>query len=274
MKPASGPQAPAAPGGEQCLRKIDVERYLAGDLAARQHARAEDHLVACASCRERVERLRADGARLMAEAPAEALLQRVRIEAERRAGPGRTWWRAYWLVPAAAGCAIVLVMLGMALLTPEDPGVRTKGAVAIDLYLMRQQQVRPATPADRFQPGDRIQFVYSAPRQRFVFLVSLDDTGRVTNFNHRAATRSVPIEPGIGRVLEGSIILDETPHAERIFALFSEQPLEWSEVERAARLAWREATEARSGVASIQRLPLEQPQATVLLPKDQARQGP
>lgn len=265
--------APDATQGDDCLRTIELERYLAGDLEQPQRALAEDHLVACAHCHGRVERLRADGARRLAAAPREAMFERVGAEARRRSGSQRAWWRTRWLVPAAAGCAAVLVLLGVAFFGPDGkdaPGVRTKGSVAIDLYLMRARQVRPATPADRFQAGDRIQFVYSAPRHRFVFLVSLDDSGRVTNFNHQATPRSVPIEPGVGLVLEGSIILDETPHAERIFAVFSERPLDWTEVAAAARRAWDRAAQTHRGVASIQRLPLDQPQASVLLPKGPA----
>lgn len=68
-------------------------------------------------------------------------------------------------------------------------------------------------------------------------------------------------------MLEGSIILDETPQAERIFALFSDRPLSWDEVQAAARRAWQEAIREARGVDPIDRLPLDWPQVTILLPK-------
>lgn len=254
-----------------CLRPIEIERHLAGDLGPEDRRQFDAHAGACEACRRRLEQGRAANERYQSNCPAGPVLAQVRAESHRRAGRGPN---TRWLVPAAAACAAVLVLLGVLLPRSQAPGVRTKGAVEISLYLMRGDRVRPALPADRFQQGDRIQFVYSSPGQRYLFLVSLDDAGRVANFNYRATPHSVAIEPGVEQVLEGSIILDEAPHAERIFALFSDQPLAWDEVHQAALRAWQAAARADGDVVSIERLPINLPQASILLRKGMAGRGP
>ena len=98
----------------------------------------------------------------------------------------------------------------------------------------------PGQAGGIYHKDDRIQFSYSSGPNRYVFLVSLDERGTVSNFNHQGKATSVPIKPGSNRVLEGSIILDDSVGPERIFAVFSNQPLRFDELKDAADRAYRD----------------------------------
>ena len=172
------------------------------------------------------------------------------------------------LVPAGAVGAILLILAFVLIMCPDEPtqaSIRTKGDVSIRLHVLCGGQAEPGESGGTYKEGDRIQFDYTSGANRYLFLVSLDEAGRVSNFNYQGSPTSVAIVPGGGLLLEGSIILDDSPHPERVFAVFSNEPLDWKTLERAARRAYDELKEEGGSVKDLRRLPIDLPQASVLL---------
>ena len=165
--------------------------------------------------------------------------------------------------------AIVLAVLFVAFWPVHDPKptIRTKGDVSIELWVLEGEQEVKVDPGHSFEAGDRIQFKYTSGANNHVFLVSLDEDGRLSNFNHEMFGESKKIVPGGGMVLEGSIILDESTRAERVFAIFSNEPIKWQEVERAAKDVYADLERNEGSLSKLERLPLQYRQATVLLNK-------
>jgi hypothetical protein len=247
-----------------CPRRIDWIRVLTGEASAQTATRMHRHAQSCERCRALLDSLEIQQDAFLQRHPPERLGPELSAKARERI---RTRRRITLFAPAAAAIAVLVVVLSI---LPgqgaKQPGIRTKGAVSLEFFVQKGDEVMPGESGGIYRKDDRIQFVYSSGANRFLFLVSLDERGRVSNFNHQASSSSVAILPGNQRVLEGSIILDDTRGLERVFAIFSNHPLQLQEIEQAARQAFQK--QARSGgIADLEYLPLPYPQATILLHK-------
>jgi len=258
-------RAPDTPPG--CPREFDWT--LAAAEPQTPGARAlSDHAASCPRCAARLAAREGERALLAQRHPFEEF--RAAVEA-RVAQGARRRRLALRLVPALAACAALVA--GLALWPAPRPapgdagGLRTKGSIGLRFYVQRGAESEPGVSGGEYHENERIQFTYSSGPHRFLFLVSLDERGRVSNFNHRGEPRSVAIAPGEDRVLEGSIILDSATGYERVFAVFSDRPLAYGEVRRAAETALAEAVRAGRTVRDLERLPLPWPQASILLLK-------
>jgi hypothetical protein len=245
-----------------CPRRFELIRLAAGDGEEQELATLRAHANSCPACGAILTSLEMQNKDFLERRPfskiAPALFQGGHKLASRRRFVLR-------LVPATAA-AVVLLALGVIwfALRPE-PTIRTKGDIALAFYVQKGAEAVPGRSGGTYHENDRIQFAYSSGPHRYVFLVSLDDRGNVSNFNHRSATASVPIEPGSGRVLEGSIILDASVGPERVFAIFSNSPLQLEEVKDAAKRAYHDLQKSGKSVRDLTRLPLHHSQASVLL---------
>jgi hypothetical protein len=246
----------------ECPRRFDLIRLTAGDGEEKEMQALRDHASSCPTCGAILTSLEKQQHDFLERRPfsevAPAFIEGGRKHASRR----RLVFR---LVPAAA---VVLLALGVIWLTlPTEPGIRTKGEISLAFYVQKGAEAVPGRSGGIYRENDRIQFTYSSGSHRYLFLVSLDDHGAVSNFNHKASDSSIPISPGSNRLLEGSIILDDSIGPERIFAIFSSTPLRFKEIKAATDRAHRELKKTGGSVRDLTRLPLPYPQASVLLMK-------
>lgn len=173
------------------------------------------------------------------------------------------------LTGAVAALALVLWPAPVTL-TPQAPGVvapagghRLKTAVDLAFYTRSGDTVQLGTPGGSYHPGDQIQLRYSTPNHRHLVVVSIDSAGAITPF-YADGARSLRIDPGVAKVLDGAIELDGTLGPERIIGCFSAAPLDTSKVVGAARAA----LEAAGGAPDrVERLPLDCAQSTFLIHK-------
>jgi hypothetical protein len=137
----------------------------------------------------------------------------------------RRWWR--WALPALGMLAAASACLF--LITPTRPAnvdLLEKGSRTLAIFAARDQSVLPvADDHTKLRSGDRIRFVLWPAGHRFALIASVDGAGKPTIYFPFQGTRSAALPAGPRVELPGSILLDESPGPERVFAVLSPAPL-------------------------------------------------
>lgn len=248
--------------GAGCPSRTELLYALTEEMDAARRLKNLAHAENCPACHATLaslEREREEFLRLHPYTSLKAGMERL----ERRRDRQRMI--LFRLVPA--GAAAVAILIGAWLALPGSPGVRTKGSVALSFYLMRGGDIRPALSDEVFAPRDRIQFLYSSGPHPYLLLVSVDEAGRVFNYTPGAPDYSVSIAPGERRPLPESVELDESRETERVFALFSDEPLSFAEIRTRIEKELADVKRRGGTVKDLDRLSGPWPQASVLLRK-------
>lgn len=194
---------------EQHLSDLQLDRYLAGEGDT---ATVDSHIAGCEPCAARLASLRAEHAEFE---------NRVWIRGE-AAKLKRTPRRS---VVAGAAMAIA-AMLAFIIALPNVETTRTKGADLLEVIAQHDDgSVEQILPGGTLEPGDAIRFRLSTKRAGWITVVGLDEAGHVSVYVPQPNARSVRLNAGDDQVLDGSIILDETPGAERLVAFVCEAPV-------------------------------------------------
>jgi hypothetical protein len=217
----------------------------------------QSHLDACERCRQRLgEWERAEGKFRSEVFPAteEKVVERL--------SGSRAGFRGFFTYPrlAAVSAAVLAVVLAVFLWHPGDRGstyIGIKGTVGLEVYCQRADRVFRVQPGDTLLPRDRIRFAVSTAGPGHFMIVSVDQRGEVSLFHP-----SGPV-PGGRMELEGSTILDESKGDERIYALFSEQVIDFNSVQAAVGRGLKDS----GGVENLVTLPLELAQNSLLIQK-------
>jgi len=225
-----------------------------GELGAGEREEIEKHLAGCERCRRRLEELRSEREALFEKRPSLNLTHE----------PVRKSW-----LPALAGaCAVLLVVIGVWLfagLGDEPGGIVFKGAApALRVRVERRGHVFEGNSPLRLRPGDRIRFAYSVPEDAYLFIVNVDNEGRITPYYPARGKHSIGISRGTQVFLPGSIRLDDYLGKERIFAVFTRDPIAFEKLAAAIRTAF----ERHEDVERIEALQLPSAQETVLIIKE------
>lgn len=199
------------------LSSFLLDQLALGALSADVAAEAAAHLASCERCRAdqaQAEEARARFTRDVMPRTLPAI--KGRLSPPRR----RLWWA---LAPAlAAACALVFVLRPR---PPEEPEYSEKGAPSLSVFAKHAGQVQPVGDGAQLHPGDAVRFVLHPSGLPYVIVASVDGKGDATVYHPFGGDRSAEVPPS-GRVeLPGSVVLDETPGPERVFALFSRAPL-------------------------------------------------
>lgn len=188
------------------------------------------HLASCARCQRALEAIQAARAHFEA-----AVLPRTMDMVEQRARR-RFWHRslARWsLLPAlAAAAALVLVVHGRDVPSAPEPELGIKGAATLRVFVQRSGRGVQVRDGDRLAPGDQIRFVVQPGGARYVLVASVDGTGNATIYFPYDGRESGRIADDPRIELPGSIVLDAAAGPERIYALFSREPVRAETVKR------------------------------------------
>lgn len=222
------------------IRRTELVQYTLGELA--DPTAFETRLENDPEAKQRLEAVEAGHAEAAKHLNVATDTARIlaRLEAEEtKPSWVRKWWPAAALVTALA--AVPLVVL-------QGPGetstTRTKGlAPALELYVDDPSGPRRAEDGVHLGEGDAIQFKYRADGHAYLFVLSVDEAGRISPLYPDVPTESIAVEPDGTNVLEGSIILDDVVGAERIFAVFSKAPLAFGDLEAAIETNRRDGTD-------------------------------
>lgn len=215
------------------------------DAIAGGHAPAHPHIADCERCRADLETQR--GA-------CDKFSRDVYPRTVDKLRPARRMWWPVLLVPALAA-----LVLYVAREKPRDPDIRIKGDITFQVFAKRDANVTQVRDGTRLRPGDQIRFVAGSTTARYLMIASIDGAGHATLYYPYGGPRSVSIDK-VPAELPGSIVLDAAPGPERVFALFSSEPLEGRDVIRALQ-GVHDIRETRS-------LDIAARQATVLIEKD------
>jgi hypothetical protein len=229
---------------------------LEDELSPKERADIESHLAGCARCRQRLEELKRER---------RALYERVP-----RLDLGEARPRPRWRPALAAACACLLLAIGAWILWGEKQrtgGVVFKGeAPALSFRVEREGRVLAGRAHMQLRPGDRIRFAYSLGEDAYLLIVNLDDEGKATVYYPLGGGESLPVQAGQEVFLPGSIRLDEYLGPERIFAVFTREPLSAGDIQSAAVRAFRRVKD----VEKIETLPVEGYQVTIPITKVKA----
>jgi hypothetical protein len=226
---------------------------LRDELSQKERADLQAHLSGCARCRERLEDLKHER---------EALYQKIPRMDLAEVRP-----RSLWRPALAAVCACLLLVFGLWFfmgMEEQPTAVAFKGETpTLAFRVERQGNVFEGRPHMLLYPGDRIRFAYSIVEDAYLILINVDNDGRVTTYYPAGTGRSLDIPKGEEVFLPGSIRLDEYIGKERIFAVFTREPIRLQVVESAVRKAWRQSKD----IEKIETLPVDGYQVTILITK-------
>lgn len=200
-----------------------------GALAPDDEAKARDHLEICATCRQDYE---------LDDDHRDHFVRHVLPKRSARPRRRPLW---EWAVAASLGAAVVLAIAWLhggvdhPQAVDDSPVVlASKGGASWQVFASRGDDVFQVHDGDRLREGDRIRFAVIPNGARYVLIASIDGAGHASiyypyNARSSAQVRAQRIET------DGSIVLDASPGAERIYALLSDTPIDSERVEPVLR---------------------------------------
>jgi len=165
-----------------------------------------------------------------------------------------------WIAVTAIAAAMLVVLPQ---LDPEGSNpntIRFKADVVLpgpmEVYLLRDNQVQPASTGATFHKGDRLQMVLHSGTMRFVHILSVDARGHGTWFYPQDGGTSMSILRNAEIFLPGSIELDDYRGLERLFAIYTENSIQDEQI-RVAIEALVEENGLPLQLDRLESLPLE-----------------
>jgi hypothetical protein len=220
------------------LQKLEIERYVAGELDKEASACLAAHCEACPDCAGYLKKLRQAQDGFLREHPYAQFKQRFSPAHSLRHGFFINWLRRPVLAPVYGVLAALLVLLPiainrMALLGPGEE-ILFKGAPHLSFLVKHDGKTAPGDPLDTFFADDEIQVLYSAQRKCHISLISVDSRGKISMYNPdtNRSTCSIPAQAGSNRTYPVSIRLDNSKGVEILFALLSDRPLKTDDVKQ------------------------------------------
>jgi hypothetical protein len=197
-----------------CISDLTFDAWVGGEIEATQEEQLNAHLADCVRCTRRRALLSAAHAAFLERAPSwQDFHARLAQDAAPRAP--RRWAVAGGI--ALAACALLAIVAERAPLA-----VRSKGGARIAAYVKHGEHVGLAIDGDTVEAGDLLRFTYSSDAPTYFALLSWDSQTATKYFPAGDVTVRVPA--GHEVALDFSVELDGAPGAERVHALFCDQP--------------------------------------------------
>lgn len=194
-------------------------------------AGARDHLVTCARCRGDYE-------------TAAALREHFVVNVLARTQPRRARVVWPWLAIPALAAAIGVVVVIARPRPVTEPDLAIKGDATWQVFANRDGQTFAIHDGAQLEPRDRIRFAVTPDGARYLLVASIDGAGAVSIYFPYGGDASAPLDPGERVELPGSIVLDTAPGPERMFALFSDEPIEAAAVAEQLRAIGTDGADA------------------------------
>ncbi len=220
---------PRDDGGGGCPSDLALDAF---ELEGRPAVHPlRQHLAACPRCQERMEE------RDQARETFRREVYPLTVEAVVAAGAGapapsarRASWIFRWALGGAAAMALVLVGLWIGWPRPDPAagGGRAglhgiKGPPAIQVFVKRGERVFEVREGEPLRPKDRIRFVVSLPQPGYLRVLSLNGDDATSFYPPPGAA---PVRLPAGRQeLPGATELDDGAGPERLWVVFSDEPL-------------------------------------------------
>ena len=199
---------------------LAMDRLSIGALTPDEAARVRKHLEACATCRERVAEDEAARARFT-----RSVLPR-RLPALARP---RRWTRfVFALAPAVVVVTLILII------SRRQPGseLAGKGGATMQVFARRGERVFLVADRSTLRSGDELRFVVQPAGRRFLLVSSIDGAGHSSVYYPFDGRASGALDPRARTELPDTVRLDTAPGPERLFALFTDAPLDAADVRK------------------------------------------
>jgi hypothetical protein len=185
---------------------------------------------ACGRCSAIVAEIDEARSLLLGDNPADRSVRAARaiLDIVNQRRTRRTWLRflaPVLLVPAAAAVLLFVKPTLNPLGHGNRLGSTIKGRLIVETYCKRGESVFPAVDGGDFVAGDRLRFAYTQDRPGFLLVFGVDDQGRIFPYYQEQRLTGVAVAAGARVFLPGSVELDSHSGWERIFAVWSEEPL-------------------------------------------------
>jgi hypothetical protein len=217
-------------GSDACLSDLVLDRLRTGEVPATSDVAA--HVDTCARCAARAAELRADARQFADEQFIAGRAADARAQARAR---GRRLATPVWSGLAAAAAVVVLLLSVRE--RPPAPPLRTKGRGALDLVVRRADgRVEPVVAGTLLHAGESVRFIVTTDEGGYLAIVGADARQAVTAYQP-AIGQARPIDAGRRQLIDGSVVLDDAPGAERMIAVVCARPLSVDVVTAAARQA-------------------------------------
>ena len=201
------------------VSSLELDALALGGLRADDARRVSEHLAACVACRaeqSRAESLRADFERIAAVRPVSR----------------HAWARMWWLAVPSLAAVVALALWSIRPWAPKTPDLEIKGDATWQVIAKHGATQTEVRDGSTLSPGDQIRFVIVPAGARYVMIASVDATGVMTIYYPYDGAQSEPIA-GERVALPGSIVLDDAPGPERVYALLTDAPLSAAVVKQA-----------------------------------------
>ncbi len=215
-----------------------IRRLHVGELSGEEASRVRSHLASCEHCRATlaaIEREAADVADVSFDRFAERTLEKAHASKVRRL-PLRN------VALALAACLVVAlaaVPLRHALFPTHRNGM--KGGTNVELYVGGiGHPARLAGDREVLAPGERVRVGYETDAPRYLTVVSIDDSGKVTAlYPETGNSLTADTSPGL-HLLPDSVEFTGGGY-ERVVTVFTDQPVSVESIVAAARRAFEKA---------------------------------
>jgi hypothetical protein len=233
------------------LSALILDRRALGDLSDLEAQEMDLHLAGCELCRGQLA-AQQESFQKFEQYVLPAVLPALRT-GSRRSFP----WPFAWAVPVVASLALAMLVLPHAASRSGAASlndVAVKGGPNFQTFVKRGTQVFAAADGVLLLPGDALRFVVQPGGLPYLLIVSRDGAGHLTVYYPFGGTRSAELKSDGRNELPGSVELDATPGEERLFALFSRQPLEAARVTSRLAVSATEPSAAELGADALLRL--------------------
>jgi hypothetical protein len=215
-----------------------VERLAAGDLPAERAREIQQRLEREPDGKERLARVTASNAEILAAHPPEEVAAEIRrraASANRRTAAADHAKRSTWVfaIPALAAAAAILVLWIKPPRPPEgvtEDGFdeRIKGPPSLRVFRKAGKKAEPLADGAPAHAGDELQLAYLAAGHRYGAVLSLDGAGRVTfHLPEDGTGPAPPLKTGMV-TLPQSYQLDAAPGFERFLIIAGDAPFDTS----------------------------------------------
>jgi hypothetical protein len=130
----------------------------------------------------------------------------------------------YATIGVAAAVLLSVLMPQMAKNPNEEPGIRMKGQLTLNVQRSRAGQIEPVHSGDQFKAGDRLRFQVLTPKAGHFLILGKESGGRVYVVYPLEREGKSASKPKGRQELAEAVELDETTGTESLYGVFCPHP--------------------------------------------------
>ena len=262
---------------QDCISSHNISKYVTGEINSDVKIEMETHINSCSTCSNKIIALKNDKQEFLKQNGFNTFYKNLNIELENESKKQVTSINIifnrlknfftinyYKPIIAITFSVLLLVLIYPVILNKnKQDNTRIKGSVRIEYYVKTFDKIKKGESGSILYQGDAIQFKYASGMNNYIFVFSIDDKASINTYYPFKGEESMSIKTGGNLILEGSIVLDNYKGYERFFALFSDEPVKFSDIQKAVKTAVLE----NSNILEIEKLPLNCEQSSFWIEK-------